>query len=158
MSATCEMLSKTTVRASAGEEAMLASPAAAIGRAEGFNFLMGMEMLMALEENLGEREYELLRQDQEVVRQLHLVKKSLNVLKSSSGSATSFKSSWKSEMNLGLLDEAPNGEEEGGGASVSRRELFEATQQPRAHLCSGIRVRKRLAVAVRHALQQSFDG
>jgi hypothetical protein len=34
------MFSKTTVRASAGEEATLGSPAAAMGRAAGFNFLI----------------------------------------------------------------------------------------------------------------------
>jgi hypothetical protein len=37
---TCEIFSKTTVRASAGDAATLASPEAAMGRALGFNFLM----------------------------------------------------------------------------------------------------------------------
>ena len=39
-SGTCEIFSKTTVRASAGDAATLASAGAAMGRAVGFNFLM----------------------------------------------------------------------------------------------------------------------
>ena len=75
---------------------------------------------------------------------MHRVKKSLNVLNSSRGDATSLKSNWKSEMNLGLREMVE--------AAVSKLNLLRAWGK-NAHSVLGVRVRKRLAVLISHVLE-----
>ncbi len=129
---------------------MLASPAAAIGRADGFNFLIEWKCKWRWNESLGSARPRGRKADapgKEIIERFEIFERQRHF----------FQIQLEIRDKLGAVG---GGAEWGGrgGVSVSRRELFEATQQPRAHFRSGFRLRKRLAVAVRHVLQQSFDG